>query len=117
MNIEALIMLDDTDIDYTALSDETLGQLALENELYIATSALNELSSRNPTLIVPIAWQIIITEHGDYFLQKLAMELLFEHVANSVTKFVRQNESGLQDDKLLQYANIIQSAKSTGQLT
>jgi hypothetical protein len=111
MNIEDIMMLDDYDIDYTTLSDDVLGQLALGNELYIATSALNELSRRNPTLTVPIAWQIIATEHGDYYLQKLAMELLFEHVANSVTKFVYQNKSGLQNDKLIQYANIIQSAK------
>ncbi|MDM8521427.1 hypothetical protein QUF64_15375 [Anaerolineales bacterium HSG6] len=111
MNVENIMMLDDYDIDYSALSDDILGQLALGNELYIATSALNELSRRNPAVIVPVAWQIIVTEHGDYYLQKLAMELLFEHVANSVTKFVHQNKSGLQNDKLVQYANIIQSAK------
>ena len=54
MNVEDIMMLDDYDIDYTVLSDDVLGQLALGNELYIATSALNELSSRNPTLSVPI---------------------------------------------------------------
>ncbi len=63
---------------------------------------------------MPIAWQIIATEHGDYYLQKLAVELLFEHVANSVTKFVHKNRSGLQNDKLVQYANIIQSATFAG---
>ncbi|MDM8551645.1 hypothetical protein QUF72_16275 [Desulfobacterales bacterium HSG2] len=97
-------------IDYAALSDDVLGQLALGNELYIATSALSELSGRNPTLTVPVAWQIIATGHGDYYLQKLATELLFEHAANSVTKFVHRNRSGLQNDRLVQYADMIQSA-------
>ena len=115
MNVEDIMMLDEYDIDYTTLSDDVLGQLAVGNELYIATSALNELSSRNPTLTVPIAWQIIVTEHGDYYLQKLAMELLFEHVAHSVTQFVHQNRSGLQNDKLVQYADLIQSANLTSQ--
>ncbi|MDM8549007.1 hypothetical protein QUF72_02970 [Desulfobacterales bacterium HSG2] len=115
MNVEDIMMLDDHDINYAALPDDILGQLALCNELYIATSALNELSERNPTLTVPVAWQIIATEHGDYYLQKLAAELLFEHVASSVTKFVQQNRSGLQNDKLVQYADIIQSAKLAGQ--
>jgi len=87
MNVEDIIMLDDYDVDYAVLPDDTLGRLALCNELYIATSALNELSVRNPTLTIPVAWQIIATEHGDYYLQKLAMELLFEHVADAVTKF------------------------------
>lgn len=111
MNIEDIIMLDDDDIDYAAFPDETLGQLALCNELYIATSALNELSVRNPTLTVPIAWQIIATKHGDYYLQKLAVELLFEHAAGSVTQFVRQNKPELQNDKLVHYAKIIQSSE------
>lgn len=115
MNIEELMMLDEHDIDYADLPGDTLGKLALGNELYIATSALNELSKRDPNLIVPIAWQIVVTKHGDYYLQKLAMELLFEHVANSVTKFVHDNRSGLQNDKLVQYAELIQSAKSTQQ--
>ena len=68
MNVEDIIMLDDYDIDYAALPDDTLGQLALCNELYIATSALSELSERNSTLVMPIAWQIIATEHGAGFV-------------------------------------------------
>ncbi len=67
MNAEEIMMSDDCDIDYSALPDDLLGQLALGNELYIATSALSELSVRNPILMVPIAWQIIATEHGDYY--------------------------------------------------
>lgn len=112
MNVEDIMMLDDDDIDYAALSDDMLEQLALCNEFYIATSALNELSGRNSILTVPVAWQIIADKHGDYYLQKLAVELLFEHAAGSVTRFVRQNRAGLQNDKLVKYARIIQSAGS-----
>ena len=115
MNVEDIMMLDDHDIDYAVLPDDTLGQLVLCNELYIDTSALNELSERNPTLTVPVAWQIINTEHGDYYLQKLAAELLFELMAGSVIRFVHQNRGGLQNDKLVQYADIIQSAQLAGQ--
>lgn len=115
MNAEDIMMLDDDDIDYTDFPDDTLGKLALGNELYIATSALNELSGRHATLTVPVAWQIISAKHGDYHLQKLAVELLFEHAAGSVTRFVRQNRGGLQNDKLVQYAQIIQSVGSAQQ--
>jgi len=40
------------------------------------------------------------------------MELLFELMASAVTKFVHKNRAGLQNDKLVQYANILQSANA-----
>ena len=40
---------------------------------------------------------ILTAGHGDYYLQKLATELLFELMAGSVIRFVRQNRAGIEE--------------------
>jgi len=78
MNIDDLLMLTDDQIDYTSLSEDILQQLALGEELFIATSALTELSIRNSPCAASVAWEILSHAHGDHHLQARAVEVLFE---------------------------------------
>lgn len=77
MEINDLMMLTDEDIDYSSLSLDTLKELALGDELFIANSALG-LSERNSSIAASIAWGILLNLHGDYYLQAAALEIIFQ---------------------------------------
>src|SRR5919202_5449730 len=78
MEINELMMLTDDEIDYDTLSDDQLKELALGDELFIATSALGELENRNANLGAEVAWEILSNSKGDRYLQAAALETLFQ---------------------------------------
>lgn len=78
MEIHELMMLTDDEIDYNTLSDDELKELALGDELFIATSALGELENRNGNLGAEVAWEILSNAKGDRYLQAAALETLFQ---------------------------------------
>lgn len=78
MAINELMMLADNEIDYDTLSDGELKELALGDELFIATSALGELENRNGNLGAEVAWEILSNAKGDRYLQSAALETLFQ---------------------------------------
>ncbi len=78
MEIHELMMLTDNEIDYDSLSDDELKELALGDELFIATSALGELENRNSNLGAEVAWEILSNAKGDRYLQAAALETLFQ---------------------------------------
>jgi hypothetical protein len=78
MEIHELMMLTDDEIDYNTLSDDELKELALGDELFIATSALGELENRNGNLGAEVAWEILSNAKGDRYLQAAALETFFQ---------------------------------------
>lgn len=78
MEIHELMMLTDDEIDYDTLSDDELKELALGDELFIATSALGELENRKGNLGAEVAWEILSNAKGDRYLQAAALETLFQ---------------------------------------
>ncbi|NET62052.1 MAG: hypothetical protein F6K47_39845 [Symploca sp. SIO2E6] len=72
-----LSLMNDEDIDYTVIPEAVLQELALGNELYIATSALVELWMRESSAVATIAGKILSTSHGDCYLQATALDVLF----------------------------------------
>ncbi|RUT04568.1 hypothetical protein DSM106972_041370 [Dulcicalothrix desertica PCC 7102] len=78
MNSENLEILTDADIDYGDLSEDVLKKLALDDELFIATSALVELRLRESLVAAIIAYEILSESKGDKYLQATALSVLFE---------------------------------------
>jgi hypothetical protein len=48
--------MNDEEVDYVTLPEEVLTELALGGELYMATSAVTELSIRHSEAVIPITW-------------------------------------------------------------
>jgi hypothetical protein len=78
MNSEYLDLMTDDDIDYTKLSEDVLQELALGDELFIATSALVELRLRKSAIAAIVAWEILSKSLGDKYLQASALSVLFD---------------------------------------
>lgn len=72
MQINELMILTDEDINYSSLSVDILKGLALGDELFIATSALGELSRKNSSVAASTAWEILSNSRGDCYLQAAA---------------------------------------------
>lgn len=68
----------DDDVNYINLSEDVLKQLALGDELFIATSALVELRLRKTASSAIIAWKILSKTLGDKYLQAAALSVLFD---------------------------------------
>jgi len=77
MSIDDLSMLGDDQIDYATLADETLRELALGDDLFVANSALVTLAIRHSKLAAPLAWDILTEPHGDRYLHAAALNVLF----------------------------------------
>ncbi len=78
MNGENIDFMTDDDIDYSSLSGDVLKQLALGDELFIATSALVELRLRKSDIAAMVAWEILSKSLGDKYLQAAALSVLFD---------------------------------------
>ncbi len=78
MTRDELFLLTDADIEYDELSDETLKELALGDDLFVATSALTKLSIRESKMAGETAWKILSEALGDKFLQALALRVIFD---------------------------------------
>jgi hypothetical protein len=90
MDINEFMMLTDEDIDYSSLSVDTLKRLALGDELFIATSALGELSRRNSSIAASTAWEILSNSRGDCYLQAAALETLYEYDQEKALTYIIQ---------------------------
>jgi hypothetical protein len=77
MSIDDLSMLGDDQIDYATLSDETLRELALGDDMFVANSALAILAIRHSKHAAPLAWDILTKPHGDRYLHAAALNVLF----------------------------------------
>jgi hypothetical protein len=90
MEINELMMLTDEDIDYSSLSIDTLKGLALGEELFIATSALGELSRKNGSIAASTAWEILLKFHGDCYLQAAALEVIFRFDQEKALNYIQE---------------------------
>ncbi|BDA66615.1 hypothetical protein CAL7716_007810 [Calothrix sp. PCC 7716] len=90
MDINEFMMLTDEDIDYSSLSVDILKGLALGDELFIATSALGELSRRNSSVAVSTAWEILLNSRGDCYLQAAALETIFEYDQEKALTYISE---------------------------
>jgi hypothetical protein len=90
MNSDELSLLTDDKIDYESLSEDVLKELALGDELFIATSALVELRMRKSSIAAPTAWEILSTSHGDRYLQAAALSVLFGMNQEQAINFMSQ---------------------------
>lgn len=88
-----LTIMNDEDIDYDALPEEVLVDLALSGELYMATSAIFELSSRESQFVVPVTWKILSKSLGDQYLQSAALEALFDMEREKGMAYIYENIS------------------------
>jgi hypothetical protein len=77
VDINEILLLNDDQVDYVALLNETLGALALAEDMFIATSALAELARRKSPLAASVARTILDESRGDSFLKSSALETLF----------------------------------------
>ncbi|MBD2773835.1 hypothetical protein [Iningainema tapete] len=126
MEINELMMLTDQDIDYRSLSENTLKELALGDELFIATSALGELSRRKISITALIAWEILSKSRGDRYLQASALEILFNlnreqamdyiskqaqhsnpYILNTILELMIENESEFKSERALSIVRIV----------
>jgi hypothetical protein len=78
MDINEILLLNHDQIDYASLLDETLKNLALSEDMFIATSALAELARRKSSLAASVAYNILDESLGDSFLKSEALETLFD---------------------------------------
>ncbi len=78
MNSENIDFMTDDDVDYKSLSEDVLKELALGDELFIATSALVELKLRKSASCAIISWKILSKNLGDKYLQAAALSVLFD---------------------------------------
>src|SRR4051794_26519226 len=83
--VQSLLMYTSDEIDYEALSPTTLQALALEVDPFIATSALGELSIRDPGLAADAARTLLATTDDRYLLSSAA-SILLERDPESVLK-------------------------------
>lgn len=76
--IDELTLFGDENIDYETLSEDLLADLALNDDLFIATSAIAELTIRDSTKTVCVTEKILTNFMGDRYLQAAALESLFK---------------------------------------
>jgi hypothetical protein len=126
MEINELMMLTDDDIDYGDLPLDILEQLAFGDELFIATSALGELSRRDSSIAASVSWKILSCFQGDCYLQAAALEVLFQfdrekalnyirtqaqscnpYILNSIMQLMIENESDFKSDTTSSLVSIV----------
>ncbi|BAZ10361.1 hypothetical protein NIES4071_21760 [Calothrix sp. NIES-4071] len=126
MNSENLDFMTDDDIDYSNLSEDVLKQLALDDELFIATSALVELRLRKSVVAAMVAYKILSKSKGDKYLQATALSVLFDtsreqainfmlqevpssepYILNSIMELMIENKADFQSVPASLLANIV----------
>lgn len=110
--LDELTLLGDQEIDYEQLCDDILAQLALGDDLFIANSALSELTIRKSIKTISVAQQILDESYGDRYLLAAALQSLFKmspaqavgyiksyaargdiYINNSIAELMMENES------------------------
>jgi hypothetical protein len=89
MNADELMMLTEDQIDFESLSIDILKNLALGDELFMATSALVVLGFRDQEQAEMIAWKILSEQKGDSHLQALALEVMFNCNPDKTIDFIQ----------------------------
>jgi len=126
MRIDELLMLTDDQIEYHNLPDDILKELALSNELFIAASALTELSIRQSPGAASVAGEILAKSHGDHHLHSTALEVLFKmnrrqamdfmsqqaphcdpDLLNMISEFITENEPEFKSGPALTIAHLV----------
>ncbi|MEC4813452.1 MAG: hypothetical protein SAK29_09300 [Scytonema sp. PMC 1069.18] len=126
MNSENLDFLTDDDIDYSNLSEDVLRELALGDELFIATSALVELRLRKNAVAATIAREILSKSLGDKYLQATALSVLFDmnqeqainfmlkqaqdsdsYLLNTIMELMIENEADFKSEPASSIVNIV----------
>lgn len=107
MNIDELMMLTEDQIDFELLSIDILKNLALGNELFIATSALAKLGYRDQKQAEMIAWTILSKQKGDSYLQALALEIMFDCNAEKTIQFIQTHWQTMENIILKTVEDII----------
>lgn len=126
MNSENLDFMTDDDIDYSNLSEDVLKQLALGDELFIATSALVELRLRKNAIAAIIAWKILSKSLGDKYIQAAALSVLFDmnqeqainfmlkqtqhsdsYILNTIMELMIENETDFKSEPASSIVNIV----------
>ncbi|BDA74636.1 hypothetical protein CAL7716_088020 [Calothrix sp. PCC 7716] len=88
--LDLFMLMDASDIEYSNISEDMLVKLALCDELYIANYALAELSARDSNQASVVAWQILSTLKGDYYLQAAALSVLFDTDKGKVLDYINK---------------------------
>jgi len=101
MNADELMMLTEDQINFESLSIDILKNLALGDELFMATSALAELGFRDQEQAEMIAWKILSEQKGDSHLQALALEVMFNCNPDKTIDFIQTHQDGM-DNVLLE---------------
>lgn len=97
MNLTSLTLLNDSEIDYQSLTLAQLESLPLQEDLFIANSALSELYSRDKNLAENIAWKILINFLGDVYLQATALEIAFDCNQSKTIAFIQEHFLNFDD--------------------
>jgi len=97
MNANELMMLTEDQIDFESLSIDILKNLALGDELFMATSALVVLGFRDQEQAEMIAWKILSEQKGDSHLQALALEVMFNCNKDKTINFIQTHRDGMDN--------------------
>jgi hypothetical protein len=97
MNANELMMLTEDQIDFESLSIDILKSLALEDELFIATSALAKLNECDKEQAEIISWTILSNQKGDSHLQALALEVMFNCNPDKAISFINAHWDTMDD--------------------
>ncbi len=108
--LDLFMLMDASDIEYSNISEDMLVKLALCDELYIANYALAELSARDSNQASVVAWQILSTLKGDYYLQAAALSVLSETDKEKVLDYINKQVQHfdlfyVKNDKFIFYQN------------
>lgn len=98
------------DIDFEALSDDTLRALALEIDPFIATSALAELSARGGRAALDVARELLGTT-SDPWLRGAAFEIVVEGDPALAMRWAGDHVAALDDEDLGKIAEVLRSAE------
>ena len=97
MNAKELMMLTEDQIDFESLSIYMLKNLALGDELFIATSALAKLEECDKEQAEIISWTILSKQKGDSHLQALALEVMFNCNPDKAISFINAHWETIDD--------------------
>lgn len=97
MNADELMMLTEHQIDFESLSIDILKNLALGDELFMATSALAELGYRDLQQAEIIAWKILSEQKGDSHLQALALQVMFNCNPKKTIHFIQSYQEKMDN--------------------
>jgi hypothetical protein len=97
MNADELMILMEDQIDFESLSIDILKNLALGDELFMATSALVVLGFRDQEQAEMIAWKILSEQKGDSHLQALALEVMFNCNKDKTINFIQTHRDGMDN--------------------